>query len=44
MGRPLPQVNPLAEDNLGNLIAADAKVGFDDNAAFRQAEIFAQRE
>jgi len=38
------EVNPLAEDNLGNLIAADAKVGFDDNAAFRQAEIFAQRD
>jgi len=38
------EVNPLAEDNKGNLIAADAKVGFDDNAAFRQVEIFAQRD
>jgi succinyl-CoA synthetase beta subunit len=38
------EVNPLAEDADGNLIAADAKVGFDDNAAFRQAEIFAQRD
>jgi len=38
------EVNPLAEDAQGNLIAADAKVGFDDNAAFRQAEIFAQRD
>ena len=38
------EVNPLAEDVEGNLIAADAKVGFDDNAAFRQAEIFAQRD
>jgi len=38
------EVNPLAEDVDGNLIAADAKVGFDDNASFRQAEIFAQRD
>ena len=26
------EVNPLAEDDTGTLIAADAKVGFDDNA------------
>jgi succinyl-CoA synthetase beta subunit len=38
------EVNPLAEDPDGNLIAADAKVGFDDNAAFRQPDIFAQRD
>jgi len=38
------EVNPLAEDADGNLIAADAKVGFDDNAFFRQKEIFAQRD
>ena len=38
------EVNPLAEDADGNLIAADAKVGFDDNAAFRQAEIFEKRD
>ena len=38
------EVNPLAEDDKGNLIAADAKVGFDDNAAFRQADIFAKRD
>merc|ERR1712167_12721 len=38
------EVNPLAEDVDGNLIAADAKVGFDDNAAFRQSDIFAQRD
>ena len=38
------EVNPLAEDADGKLIAADAKVGFDDNASFRQAEIFAQRD
>ncbi len=38
------EVNPLAEDTAGNLLAADAKVGFDDNAAFRQPDIFAQRD
>jgi len=38
------EVNPLAEDADGNLIAADAKVGFDDNAAFRHAEIFEKRD
>jgi len=38
------EVNPLAEDVDGNLIAADAKIGFDDNAAFRQKDIFEQRD
>ena len=38
------EVNPLAEDASGNLIAADAKVGFDDNAEFRQKDIFSQRD
>ena len=38
------EVNPLAEDTDGNLIAADAKIGFDDNAAFRQKDIFSQRD
>ena len=38
------EVNPLAEDTDGNLIAADAKIGFDDNAAFRQKEIHNQRD
>jgi len=38
------EVNPLAEDSAGTLIAADAKIGFDDNAEFRQAAIFEQRD
>jgi len=38
------EVNPLAEDDKGTLIAADAKVGFDDNAAFRHADIFGKRD
>jgi succinyl-CoA synthetase beta subunit len=38
------EVNPLAEDDTGKLIAADAKIGFDDNAGFRQKEIFSMRD
>ena len=38
------EVNPLAEGLDGTLIAADAKLGFDDNAAYRQKEIFAMRD
>jgi succinyl-CoA synthetase beta subunit len=38
------EVNPLAEDINGNLVAADAKITFDNNASFRQEEIFAQRD
>ena len=40
----LRQVNPLAETRDGKLIAADAKIGFDDNAAFRQKDLFAKRD
>ncbi|KAG1675962.1 hypothetical protein FOA52_014206 [Chlamydomonas sp. UWO 241] len=38
------EVNPLAEDAAGTLIAADAKMGFDDNAEFRQKAIFAMKD
>jgi len=38
------EVNPLAEDAEGTLIAADAKVGFDDNAEFRHKAIFEKRD
>eukprot|EP01025_Chloroclados_australasicus_P042125 TRINITY_DN4485_c0_g1_i1.p1 TRINITY_DN4485_c0_g1~~TRINITY_DN4485_c0_g1_i1.p1 ORF type:complete len:477 (-),score=66.03 TRINITY_DN4485_c0_g1_i1:863-2266(-) len=38
------EVNPLAEDTEGKLLAADAKLGFDDNAAYRQKELFAMRD
>lgn len=37
------EVNPLAETDTA-LVAADAKLGFDDNAAFRQPELFAMRD
>lgn len=38
------QVNPLAESADGKLMAADAKLGFDDNAAFRQKALFAMKD
>lgn len=38
------EVNPLAETPDGNIVACDAKVNFDDNAAFRQASIFSRRD
>jgi hypothetical protein len=38
------QVNPLAETPEGSLLAADAKLGFDDNAGYRQKEIFAMKD
>lgn len=38
------EVNPLAEDSKGVLLAADAKIGFDDNAEFRQKDVFTKRD
>jgi succinyl-CoA synthetase beta subunit len=38
------EVNPLAEDSNGVLMAADAKIGFDDNAEFRQKAVFEKRD
>ena len=38
------QINPLAETEDGKLVAADAKLGFDDNAAFRHKDLFAERD
>ncbi|PNW70053.1 hypothetical protein CHLRE_17g703700v5 [Chlamydomonas reinhardtii] len=38
------EVNPLAEGLDGSLIAADAKLGFDDNAAYRQKPIFDMKD
>ena len=34
------EVNPLAETPQGMIYTADAKLGFDDNASFRQKAIF----
>ena len=38
------EINPLAELTDGRVIVCDAKVNFDDNAEFRQKEIFAGRD
>ncbi|KAL0733444.1 hypothetical protein Bca4012_009654 [Brassica carinata] len=38
------EINPLAETSTNQLVAADAKLNFDDNAAFRQKEVFALRD
>ena len=38
------EINPFAETNNGEVVAVDAKINFDDNAEFRQKEIFSQRD
>jgi succinyl-CoA synthetase beta subunit len=38
------EINPLAETTSGDVVVCDAKVNFDDNAAFRQKEIHARRD
>lgn len=35
------EINPLVETDDGKVVAVDAKINFDDNAEFRQKEIFA---
>ncbi|ESK98470.1 succinate- ligase (adp-forming) [Moniliophthora roreri MCA 2997] len=38
------EINPMAETKDGKVLCMDAKLGFDDNAAFRQEDIFALRD
>merc|ERR1712032_1282867 len=38
------EINPLATLADGRVMVCDSKVGFDDNAEFRQEDIFAQRD
>ncbi|KAH9493061.1 beta' subunit, partial [Bulinus truncatus] len=38
------EINPMVEDNSGQVYCMDAKINFDDNAAFRQKKIFALRD
>ena len=40
----LLEINPLAETPTNSVIAADAKIVFDENAAFRQEAIFKLRD
>merc|ERR1711976_759183 len=38
------EINPLASLSDGRVMVCDSKVGFDDNAEFRQKEIHSQRD
>ncbi|KAI9188954.1 succinate--CoA ligase beta chain [Blastocladiella emersonii ATCC 22665] len=38
------EINPLAEVSTGEVVCMDAKVSFDDNADFRQADVFQLRD
>jgi succinyl-CoA synthetase beta subunit len=38
------EINPLAQLKDGRVLVCDAKVGFDDNAEFRQKQLFDQRD
>ncbi|KAI8929653.1 ATP-grasp domain-containing protein [Entophlyctis helioformis] len=38
------EINPLAEIQNGDVMCMDAKFGFDDNADFRQKDVFALRD
>merc|ERR1719453_769750 len=38
------EINPLAQLSDGRVLVCDSKVGFDDNAEFRQKAIFEQRD
>jgi succinyl-CoA synthetase beta subunit len=38
------EINPLATTEDGAVLCMDAKLGFDDNAEFRQGEVFALRD
>ncbi|GAB6019072.1 beta' subunit, variant 2 [Chamberlinius hualienensis] len=40
----LVEINPLAEDTRGGLFCLDAKFRFDDNAEFRQKDLFSRRD
>lgn len=38
------EINPLSETSDHQVLAMDAKLGFDDNAEFRQKEVFSWRD
>lgn len=38
------EINPMSEDNHGEVYCMDAKISFDDNAAYRQKNIFTLRD
>jgi succinyl-CoA synthetase beta subunit len=38
------EINPLVETDAGDVYCVDAKINFDDNAEFRQKDVFAQHD
>ena len=38
------EINPLVETSKGEVMCLDAKLNFDDNAAYRQKDIFSLRD
>jgi len=38
------EINPFVETDDGRIIAVDAKINFDDNASFRQKDVFQMRD
>lgn len=38
------EINPLAESKDGEILCMDAKLGFDNNAEYRQSEVFGMRD
>lgn len=40
----LLEINPLIETKEGSLMCVDAKINFDDNASFRQKDLWGQRD
>ncbi|GAM25950.1 hypothetical protein SAMD00019534_091250 [Acytostelium subglobosum LB1] len=38
------EINPMAETSSGDVLCMDAKLNFDDNASFRQKEVFELRD
>ena len=38
------EINPMVETSQGDVMCLDAKINFDDNASFRQKEIFSLRD
>jgi succinyl-CoA synthetase beta subunit len=40
----LVEINPLAESSLGEVLCMDAKINFDDNADYRQEDVFSLRD
>jgi succinyl-CoA synthetase beta subunit len=38
------EINPMVQDTFGDVMCLDAKVNFDDNAAFRQQAVFGLRD